>query len=158
MGKGRSYEVIEFRNKITSAILKNKEIVELLGFDANTDVEEILYKRIFPHEYIPDTLKEATKYINFDIETTLDPFNNVFNNITIQFFLLAHDGVLRTSKGLWYDRVACQLDDMFTESNLFGVGKIMLVGNGRYVPTKDIRGRVLTFTVKDFTNGKKYGK
>jgi len=158
MATRNSYYMIEFRNKITSEILKNKELVELLDSTPEKAIDDLLYQRIYPHEYIPITLKDAAKYINFDMQTSLNYINKVFTDITIYFFLLADDAVLRTSKGLWYDRVTCVLDEMFTENKILGVGTMSLQENRLYVPTNDIRGRMLTFRVRDFTDGGKYGK
>ena len=47
--------------------------------------------------------------------------------------------------------VLCLLGDL-------GVGKTVLVDNLPYCPQQKFKGRIVRFTVKDFTNGLKYGK
>ena len=47
---------------------------------------------------------------------------------------------------------------LFSDKNIFGVGEMELVRNVPYNPQNKFKGRVLTFTVKDFNNGLKYGK
>lgn len=163
MGKARSYEIVEYRKKIMSEICKSKELVKLLGESDSEYPEDIIpYKWCFPHEYIPDTITKTDRFINFDIKARLDPRNNVYKDLTIYFFVVCHESVVRyNEKGreyLWYDKVTCELDNLFSEQNKLGVGEMMLTYNDPYCPQQKFKGRLLTFTVKDFNNGLKYGK
>ena len=150
--------MIEFKNKITSTMLKDRELVELMGSTIDKAREDLHYKQMFPHEWIPDTLKDATRYINFDIQASIDYRNKVFTNITVWFFVICNDDVVKTDNGLWYDCVICRIDELFTDNKVLGIGAMGILENRPYCPTKDIRGRSVTFTVKDFTKGFKYGK
>ena len=163
MGKSRSYEIIEYRKRIISEICKNKELVKLLGCENEENpAKAIPWKWVFPHEHVPDVVTKTERFINFDIDAELDYRNNVFKNLTITFFILCHTDIIRYSDNgrecLWYDKVVCELDNLFTENDFLGVGKIALTGDYRYVPKYEFRGRRVVFVVKDFTNGLKYGK
>lgn len=163
MGKARSYEIIEYRKKIISEICKDKELVKLLGCEKESHPEKVIpWKYVFPHEHVPETITRTERFINFDIDADLDYRNNVYKNLTIQFFLICHVDVIRYQSDereyLWYDKVACELDNLFTDNDFLGVGKMALTGNYRYVPKYEFRGRRLVFTIKDFTNGLRYGK
>lgn len=163
MGKARSYEIIEYRKKIMTEICQSKELVKLLGFENEEYPEDVIpYNRIFPHEFIPEAIDETNKYINFDIKARLDTRNPVFKELTIYFFVVCHQKVVRyKDKGreyLWYDKVVCELDNLFSEQNKLGIGKMMLIDNVPYYPQQKFKGRMLTFTVTDFNNGLKYGK
>ena len=163
MGKARSYEIIEYRGKIMTEICKSKELVKLLGCANEKHPEDIIpYKWSFPHEYIPDTIAETDKFINFEISAALDTRNNVYKDLTIYFFVVCHEDVIRyKDKGinyLWYDKVTCELDNIFSEKNILGVGKTYLVSNVPYCPQQKFKGRLLKFVVKDFNNGLKDGK
>jgi hypothetical protein len=164
MGKARSYEIIEYRNKIISAICESPELVKLLGEEKVRDPEEVIpWKWVFPHEFIPDTITEMNRYINFEISTTIDSQNNVYKDISIYFYILSHQDVIHyKEKGrsyLWYDKVVCELDNIFNEHDILGIGGTMqLVSNIPYFPQQKFKGRVLKFVVKDFNNGLKYGK
>ena len=134
MGKARSYEIIEYRGKIMTEICKSKELVKLLGCANEKHPEDIIpYKWSFPHEYIPDTIAETDKFINFEISAALDTNNNVFKDLTIYFFVVCHEDVIRYKENgrsyLWYDKVTCELDNIFCEKNILGVGKTYLVSN-----------------------------
>ena len=68
MGRGRSYEIIEYRKKIITELCSSNEILKLLRCEDEENPEDVLpYKWIFPHEYIPDTITKTERYINFDI-------------------------------------------------------------------------------------------
>ena len=163
MGKARSYEIIEYRKKIMEQICNSKELVKLLGeSDAEHPEDAIPFKRCFPHEFIPDTITKTDKYINFDISATLDPRNNVYKDLTIYFFISCHEEVVQYRENgrtyLWYDKVVCELDQLFSETFKLGVNELALSSNLPYCPQQKFKGRVLKFKVNDFYNGLKYGK
>lgn len=159
MGKSRSYEIIEYRKKILQEICKSEELVKLLGCENEEYPEDILpYKWVFPHEFIPETITKTERYVNFEVSAILDPKNNTYKDLTIYFFVLCHEDVIRYKGTLWYDRVVCELDDIFCETNVLGVGKTYLVSNVPYSPQNKFKGRLLKFSVKDFNNGLKNGK
>lgn len=163
MGKARSYEIIEYRKKIMTEICKSKELIKLLGCSDEKYPEDIIpYKRSFPHEYIPETITKTDKFINFEISATLDSKNNTYKDLTIYFFVVCHEDVIRYKENginyLWYDKVVCELDNIFCEKNVLGVGETSLVSNAPYCPQNKFKGRLLRFTVKDFNNGLKYGR
>lgn len=139
------------------------EIVKLLGCEDEENLEDIIpYNYSFPHEYIPETINETKRFINFEIKARIDPRNNVFKDVTIYFFVMCHQDVVRYEENgreyLWYDKVTCELDNLFSEQNKLGIGEMILTDNVPYCPQQIFKGRLLTFTVKDFNNGLKYGK
>ena len=123
MGKARSYEIIEYRKKINDEICQSQELVKLLGCENEEYPEDIIpYNFSFPHEYIPETIKETKRFINYEISATIDPINNVFKDLTVYFFVVCHEDVIQyKEKGrtyLWYDKVVCELDNVFSEKNI----------------------------------------
>lgn len=163
MGKARSYEIIEYRKKIMELICKSEELLKLLGEEKSPrPTKTIPYIKCFPHEYIPETIDSTDRYLNFDIRATLDHKNNVYKDLTIFFFITCHQDVVRykddNGEYLWYDKVTCELDNMFGDKNVLGVGEMSLESNAPYCPINVFKGRMLRFTVKDFTNGLRYGK
>ena len=144
-------------------ICKSKELVKLLRCENEEYPEEVIpYKWSFPHEYIPETIKETDRFINYEISAVIDPKNGVYKDLTIYFFAVCHEDAIRyKEKGrsyLWYDKVVCELDNIFCEKNILGVGKTYLVSNVPDCPQQKFKGRLLKFVVKDFNNGLKYGK
>lgn len=144
-------------------ICKSEELVKLLGCANEEYPEDVIpYKWSFPHEYIPDTITSTDRFINYEISAIIDPKNNVFKDLTIYFFVVCHEGAIKyKEKGrsyLWYDKVVCELDNIFSEKNIFGIGEMTLISNVPYSPQQKFKGRLLKFIVKDFNNGLKYGK
>ena len=144
-------------------ICMSPELVKLLGCADEEYPEDIIpYKWSFPHEYIPDTTTVTGRYINYEISATIDPKNNVFKDLTIYFFVVCHEDVIRYKEEgrsyLWYDKAVCELDNIFSENNILGIGEMMLISNVPYCPQQKFKGRLLKFVVKDFNNGLKYGK
>lgn len=163
MGKARSYEIIEYRKLIMNEICRSTELVKLLGESDKQYPEDVIpYKWCFPHEYIPDTITETDRFINFEISANIDSKNNVFKDLTIYFFVVCHQDVIRYRENgreyLWYDKVTCELDNIFCEKNILGVGETNLISNHPYCPQYKFKGRLLKFVVKDFNNGLKYGR
>ena len=144
-------------------ICKSDELIKLLGKSDEEYPEDIIpYKWSFPHEYIPDTITQTDKYINFEISAAIDQRNNVYKDLTIFFYVLCHQDVIKyTEKGriyLWYDKVVCELDNIFSDRNVLGIGTTTLVSNIPYYPQQKFKGRLLKFVVKDFKDGAKYGR
>lgn len=163
IGKSRSYEIIEYRKLIERQICTSPEIIKLLGCENEEYPEDIIpYKYSYPHEYIPGTQSETKRYINYDMRSSIDPRNNTYKNITIFFFIVCHEDVVEYKENgrtfLWYDRVVCELDNIFCEKNILGVGKTILTDNDPYYPQQKFKGRLVKFIVKDFTDGLKNGK
>lgn len=144
-------------------ICKSDELIKLLGESDEEYPEDIIpYKWSFPHEYIPDTITQTDKFINFEISAAIDPRNDVYKDLTIFFYVICHqDAIKYKEKGrtyLWYDKAACELDNIFTDKNILGIGTTTLVSNVPYYPQQKFKGRLLKFVVKDFNDGAKYGR
>ena len=146
------------------AIVDSKKLVALLGESESEYPEETIpYHRVWPHEYIPEVITNTDRFINFDISAFLDPHNNVYKDLSVFFYVFCHQDVVRyTENGriyMWYDKVACEIDSLLSDSGLLGVvGTLSLVQNIPYYPQQKFKGRLLKFTVKDFNNGLKYGR
>lgn len=163
IGKARSYEIIEYRYKIMAEICKSKELIKLLGcIDEEYPEDVIPFKWSFPHEYIPETITKTERFVNFDVSANLDARNDVYKNITLYFFVVCHEDAVRYKDNgknyLWYDKAVCELDNIFCNKNVLGIGEMSLVGNNPYSPQQKFKGRLLKFQNKDFNNGLKYGR
>lgn len=146
-----------------SEICKSKELVKLLGESNEEYPEDIIpYKYCFPHEYIPETITETDRFINYEISATIDSKNHVFKDLIIFMYVVCHQDVIRYKENgreyLWYDKATCELDNIFCEKNVLGIGETLLLSNTPYSPQQKFKGRLLKFSIKDFNNGLKYGK
>lgn len=163
MGKGRSYEIIDIRKKIMGMIVDSPVLVKLLGEEHTEDpADTIPFHKSFPHEYIPETITAAERFINFEISARANSRNDVYKNIILYFFVVCHqDVVMFKEKGreyLWYDKATCELDEILSKQDVIGVGKMCLVSNVPYCPQAKFKGRLLTFEMLDYVDGRKYGR
>lgn len=144
-------------------LCKDTNILKLLNEDKSLHPEDTIpFCKSFPHEYIPDTITKTERFINFDISTSLDLKNRVLKDMKIYFFIVCHEYVVKYYESgrmyLWYDKVVCALDELFSDQNVLGIGNMQLISDVPYYPQEKFKGRQLVFTVKDFTDGAKYGK
>ena len=163
MGKSRSYEVVEYRKSIQNKLCRDPEILKLLDEQSNEHPEDTIpFNKVYPHEYIPDTITETKRIICFDMRADIDSRNKTLKELTIYFFISCHQDVVQYFENgrmfLWYDKVVCALDELFSDQNKLGIGKMQLEENTPYYPQQKFKGRQLTFKVFDFYNGRKYGK
>ncbi|RFZ78220.1 hypothetical protein DS742_13965 [Lacrimispora amygdalina] len=144
-------------------ICRSEELIKLLGEAEEEYPEDIIpYKWSFPHEYIPETITQTDKFINFEISAAIDPRNDVYKDLTIYFYIICHQDAIRYEENgrtyLWYDKAVCELDNIFSDKNILGIGTTTLVSNVPYYPQQKFKGRLLKFVVKDFSDGAKYGR
>lgn len=157
IGKSRSYDIIEYRNEIKNAMFGDPDFLELFK-DKCEYPEDLFYKNVNPHEFIPETVTETDRYVNYDMRADIDPRNNTFKDMKIWFFISCHIDSIRTTNGLWFDKMGCAIDNIFGDKNTIGVGKTSVISNVPYRPHSKLVGRILTLTVKEFSDGKKNGK
>lgn len=172
MGRGRSYEIVEYRDTIINIISNDEIMAKLLGYADVEEAQDMLYDTLFPHEFLPDVQTTAKRYVAFDIQETLDPRNKTFRDLKIYFYIGCHidrikyketdfvdaNGKKGSKNFLWYDRMVMRIDELFNNENVFGVGNLTLERNYPYTPQNVFRGRMLVFSISDFTNNAKYGK
>ena len=71
MGIAKSYEIIEYRKKIMQILCTDTEILKLLGEDKESHPEDTIpYNKVWPHEYIPETITETERMINFELSVS----------------------------------------------------------------------------------------
>ena len=173
MGRARSHEFMEYVSVIMNAICENERLVELLTPDEQLEGLSIIekkevfkkakqylpYKYLLPYELVTSTLTERERFLGFEISATYDDRQKVYKDMTIDFFVVCHQELIKypdlDMKGYyrrWYDLVVCELDEMFCGDNKedvfnkdgklvkaksleqgeIGVGKMVLKSNEPY--------------------------
>ena len=58
-------EFFDYKNQLMNDLLTNEEIVRLLADDCKpvNDVQDLVYKQVFPYEYIPETIEHGQTFI-----------------------------------------------------------------------------------------------
>lgn len=148
-------ELFDYKNRMMYDLLTNKEIVKLIDptiKNMDEAYERLAYKRVFPYDYIPDTIEDAGTYVCFDVDIQ-KVMNKTFLNPTIYIWLFTHKSQLRMSEGgVRTDLLCAEIAEAINGSKYYGLGELDLYSVKRYAPISDYQGKIMMFLAKDFNN------
>lgn len=148
-------ELFDYKNRMMYDLLTNKEIVKLIDptiKNMDEAYERLAYKRVFPYDYIPDTIEDAGTYVCFDVDIQ-KVMNKTFLNPTIYIWLFTHKSQLRmTEGGVRTDLLCAEIAEAINGSKYYGLGELELYSVKRYAPISDYQGKIMMFLAKDFNN------
>lgn len=147
-------EIIEYKNKIASALLGNDEIVktvfEVIPPEKAADFEspdDLLYQYIFPFDYIPETIQEVGCYICYEIEVPkVSRVNYFFKDIVLNFNIICNQKTMRTSYGATRTDYLSHLIELLFNGREYGYEKLELVSSVPGHVSQVHRSRTLRFT------------
>ena len=65
-------EFFDYKNKLMEDLITNSEIIKLLNNECvigeNQNPGSLIYSQIFPYEYVPDVIDDASTFICFDMD------------------------------------------------------------------------------------------
>lgn len=153
-------EFFDYKDRVMSDLLTNKEIVRLLDDDEKgiSNPEELVYKQVFPYEYVPETITHGQTFICCDVDiqkvmskTFLAPYLYIWV-FTHKSKIKLRDGGVRT------DKLCSEIAEVLNGSRYYGLGELELNSVRRFYPIADYLGRVLTFNATDFNRLSPSGK
>ena len=131
--------------------MTNSTIVNLVN--ENTSLEDagsLIYKQVFPHEYIPDTVEEGHTFICIDVDL-LGIDNKTFYNPVIYIWEFTHKSKLRLPEGgVRTDKLASEIARVLNGSRYYGLGELALFSVKRFAPIVDFQGKAMVFRAKDY--------
>lgn len=146
----------DYRNVITNTLLSNETIISLLSNDTldTESADELLWKRIVPQQYVPDTIIDVGSYILYDIdENIISRQDKTYIELPIYFWVFTHRNSPTYKGRLCNDILVREIKDMFSEKDLLGLANVHFVSNRiQYNITNDYAGRLLTFRVTDWAD------
>lgn len=144
-------EFFDYKNKLMEDLLTNEDIVKLL--DVCTDTQSstgLAYTRVFPYEYVPETIEKAHTYICFDVDVQ-ESINKTFLLPTLYIWVFSHKSMLRLpSGGVRTDKLVSEIAKAINGSHFYGLGELNLYSVKRFAPVTDYQGKVMTFHAKEF--------
>ena len=154
------HELFDYKNQLMKDLLTNERIVELLDTDVDIEhAQSLAYSRVFPFEYLPDTVQDGTVFICFDVDV-IQALNSTFYEPYLSIWIFAHRSKLRLPEGgVRTDRICEEIAETINGSMQYGLGKLELMAMKRFAPMTDYLGKVVTFKAKDFNTpykGDKY--
>lgn len=146
-------EFFDYKNRLMRDLLTNADIVALLDdsiSDLDAAYDALAFKRIFPFDYIPETVEDAGTYICFDVDIQKVP-NKTYLMPTIYIWLFSHKSLLRLPEGgVRTDKLASEISKTLNGSRYYGLGELDLYSVKRYAPIADYQGKLMMFVAQDF--------
>lgn len=144
-------EFYDYKNKFVEDIVTSKEIVELLdGKFIEGGSKGLIYNQVFPYEFIPDTVEEATTFICCDVDIQ-EVIDKTFLIPVLYVWVFTHKSKLRLpTGGVRTDKICSEIAKKINGSRYYGLGELNLSSVRRFAPMSDYQGKVMTFRAKDF--------
>lgn len=144
-------EFYDYKNRLMEDLLTNEEIVRLIDEDVSVDnAVSLAYNRVFPTEYVPDTVEHGNTYICFDVDIQKS-VNKTYLLPTLYIWVFTHKSKLRlTEGGVRTDKLVSEIAKEINGSRFYGLGELELYSVKRFAPMTDFQGKVMTFYAKEF--------
>lgn len=145
-------EFYDYKSKLMEDLVTSEEIVKLVNPELNfEDSKSLIYKSFFPFEYVPKTIETADTFICFEVDIQKAIGSLLYLPI-IYVWIFTHQDNMRMpdGSGVRTDRLASAVSDLINGSMKYGIGELDLSSVNRFSPAEDFRGRVLTFSTKDY--------
>lgn len=145
-------EFFDYKNQLMNDLLTNKEIVRLLADDCEpaNDVQSLVYKQVFPCEYIPDTIEHGQTFICCDVDIQRS-LNKTFLLPVLYVWVFSHKSKLRLPEGgVRTDKLCSEIAKAINGSRDYGLGELDLYSVKRFAPITDYQGKVMMFQAQDF--------
>lgn len=144
-------ELFDYKNQLMEDLLTHKDIVALIDDTVELkNAKKLVYKQVFPYEYVPDTVEEGKTFIccDVDIQKTV---NQTFLLPTLYVWVFTHKSKLRLPEGgVRTDKLCSKIAVAINGSREYGLGELDLYSVKRFAPMTDFQGKIMTFTAKDF--------
>lgn len=145
-------DFFDYKNQLMHDLLTNEEIVRLLdaeGVDIE-NAEQLAYSRVFPLEYIPETVQDGHTFICFDVDVSRVN-DKTFLTPILYIWVFTHRSKLRLPEGgIRTDALCNEICKAINGSRDYTLGELNLLSCRRYAPMTDFQGKVLAFSGKEF--------
>ena len=152
-----------YKNEIISELCNDDEIINALGLNPDEDPDDLVWKRIYPHLWIPQTETDVKSYLLVEINiperrTRYGTTNNpVYVHPVIYFYILVHQEDMKLNlageSGTRMDYLAELIENKYEGRRGFGLGQLTLKSNMASSINTTYRLRELVFEAVDFDDG-----
>ena len=152
----------QFKNKIMAELSQDDEIISALGLNPGEDPDDLVWHRLFPHYFIPQTEEQVRTYIlvEIDIPERRTRYGSSDSNIwvhpTIVFYVLTHQEDMHMNmvgeSGTRMDYLAELIEEKYEGRQDFGAGVLQLKSDTAGSVNTTYRFRQLVFEGVTATN------
>lgn len=149
----------QFKDKIMAELSQDDEIISALGLNPDEDPDDLIWHRLFPHYFIPQTEEQVRTYIlvEIDIPERRTRYGSNESNIwvhpTIIFYVLTHQEDMHMNmvgeSGTRMDYLAELIEEKYEGRQDFGVGVLQLKSDTAGSVNTTYRFRQLVFEAVD---------
>lgn len=149
----------QFKNKIMAELSQDDEIINALGLNPDEDPDDLVWHRLFPHMFVPQTESEVRSYIlvEIDIPERRTRYGSSQSDIwvhpTIIFYVLTHQEDMHMNiigeSGTRMDYLAELIEEKYEGRQDFGVGTLQLKSYTAGSVNTTYRFRQLVFEAVD---------
>ena len=152
---GKSKCIRAFKDRIMSELSQDDDIIRALGLNPDESPDDLVWVRLFPHYFIPQTETDVRTYVlvEIDIPERRTRYGSTDSNIwvhpTIVFYVLTHQEDMRLNiageSGTRMDYLAELIEDKYEGRQDFGVGTLQLKSDTAGSVNTTYRFRQLVF-------------
>lgn len=145
-------EFFNYKNQLIKDMLTNPKIVKLVSDDlvAHKNPSQLVYKQIFPYEYVPEIVDSGKTFICCDVDID-NVVSKTFLTPTLYIWVFTHKTMLRLPDGgVRTDKLCSEIAKTINGSRFYGLGELDLCAASHFAPISDFQGRALVFQTKDF--------
>lgn len=149
----------DWKNKIMSELSQDDGIVAALGLNPDESDDDLVWVRLYPHYYIPQTETDVKTYVlvEIDIPERRSRYGSNSSDIwvhpTIIFYVLTHQEDMRMNmageSGTRMDYLAELIEEKYQGRQDFGVGTLELKSDVAGSVNTTYRFRQLVFEAVD---------
>ncbi len=153
-------EFFDYKNQLMKDLLTTESIVKLIDEDvAMEDAYSLAYTKVFPYEFVPETVEHGSTYICFEVDVSKVPSKTYYLPL-LYIWIFAHKSLMRLpdGNGVRTDRLCEEICKKINGSLNYGLGELEFTSAKRFSPMTAYNGKLLTFTATDFNrqyDGKK---
>lgn len=157
----RLQEVTDYKNTIIQRLISSQDICKAVYYREpaflscpEVSIEDVLYKNIFPFNYIPTTQEEISEkkiYITISLTDFRKSANEKFKAGLIIIRTFMHKDKFVTDEGaLRSDFIIQKIDEILNESRGIGIGKLDFVDMQEFMVNQDYPGAFIRYRPVDF--------
>lgn len=155
-------EFFDYKNQVMNDLLTNRNIVKLIGDDIDPcHPEDLIYKNVFPYEYVPETVEEGATFICCDVDLLAEGerTNKTVYKPVLYIWVFTHKSMLRLPEGgVRTDKLAHEITKVLNGSRFYGMGELELYSVRRFAPMMDYQGKQIVFHARDWNRPHPTGK
>ena len=148
-----------WKNQIISELSQDDKIITALGLNPNESPDDLVWVRLFPHYYIPQTEEDVKTYILVEIDIPERRIrygtteSEIWVHPTIIFYVLTHQEDMHINlvgeSGTRMDYISELIEDKYQGRTDFGVGRLQLKSDVAGSVNTTYRFRQLVFEAVD---------